>query len=79
MKQEIIERVVNITECGNLKKLFVSSPSSNICKKTRLRVVYDASLEAKKGDNSLNDCLYRRTILFQISVEFCYILDSILL
>ena len=38
----------------------VLTPAKNA---TKLRVVYDASLKAKKGDNSLNDCLYRGPIL----------------
>ena len=30
---------------------------------TKLRIVYDVSTKAKKGDKSLNECLYRGPVL----------------
>ena len=30
---------------------------------TKLRIVYDASIKAKRGDKSLNECLYRGPVL----------------
>ena len=63
VKQGIIKRAVNITEGGNLKHYLshhsVLTPAKNT---TKLRVVYDALLKDKKGDNSWNDCLYRGPI-----------------
>ena len=32
---------------------------------TKLRVVYDASSKAKKGNKSLNDCLYRGPVMLK--------------
>ena len=64
VKQGIIERVLDTTEGRNLKHYLSHHPVLTPAKHTtKLRVVYDASLKAKKGDNSLNDCLYRGPIL----------------
>ena len=64
VKQGIIESVVDVTEGGNLKHYLSHHPVLTPAKNTtKLRVMYDASLKAKKGDNSLNDCLYRGPIL----------------
>ena len=64
VRQGIIEKVVDKVKEGNLKHYLshhpVLTPTKNT---TKLRVVYDASLKAKKGDNSLNDCLYRGPVL----------------
>ena len=57
VRQGMIERVVEGMEKGNLKHYLAHHPV------LKLRMVYDASLKAKKGDNSLNDCLYRGLIL----------------
>ena len=77
----MIERVAERMEKGNLKHYLAHHPVLTPTKNTtKLRVVYDASLKAKKGDNNLNDCLYHGPILLpDLCVEFCCILDSILL
>ena len=64
MGQAVIEKVVDRIQEGNLKHYLSHHPVLTPAKNTtKLRVVYDASLKAKKGDNSLNDCLYRGPVL----------------
>ena len=64
MGQAVIEKVVDRIQEGNLKHYLSHHPVLTPAKNTtKLRVVYDASLKAKKGDNSLNDCLYCGPVL----------------
>ena len=72
VKQGIIQRGLDTTEGRNLKHYLSYHPVLTSAKHTtKLRVVYDASLKAKKGDNSLNDCLYCGPILLS---DLCGIL-----
>ena len=64
VKQGIIETVLDTTEGRNFKHYLSHHPVLSSAKHTtKLRVVYDASLKAKKGDNSLNNCLHCGPIL----------------
>ena len=63
VKLGIIEKVVLHTKVE--RKHYwphhqVVTPSKST---TKLRIVYDASTKAKKGDRSLNECLYRSPVL----------------
>ena len=63
IKQGIIEKVVVDTKVERKHYLPhhpVVIPSKST---TMLRIVYDASTKAKKGDKSLNECLYRGSVL----------------
>ena len=63
VKQGIIEKVVVDTKVERKHYLPhhpVVTPSKST---TKLRIVYDASTKAKKGDKSLNECLYRGPVL----------------
>ena len=63
VKQGIIEKVVvdkKVDGKHYLPHHPVVTPSKST---TKLRIVYDASIKAKKGDKSLNECLYRGPVL----------------
>ena len=64
LSRGIIEKVTRNSEEGPIKHYIphhpVVTPSKNT---TKVRIVYDASAKARKGDLSLNDCLYRGPVL----------------
>ena len=63
VKQGIIEKVIvdkKVEGKHYLPHHPVVTPSKST---TKLRIVYDASIKAKKGDKSLNECLYRGPVL----------------
>ena len=61
----IIEKVEN-TYTDNIKHYLPHHAVINPHKPTsKLRVVYDASSKAKKGNKSLNDCLYRGPVMLK--------------
>ena len=71
VEQGIIEKVVMDTKVERKHYLPhhpVVTPSKSTIK---LRIVYDASIKAKRGDKSLNECLYRGPVLLP---DLCEIL-----
>ena len=66
LKKEIIEEVNVGTEEGCKKHYIphhaVITPDR---KTTRVRIVYDASVKARKGCKSLNECLYRGPVILE--------------
>ena len=59
----VIEKVVNSSD-DTLKHYLPHHPILTPAKDTtKLRVVYDASVKAKKGAKSLNECLFRGPVL----------------
>ena len=59
-----IEKVTSNSEEGPIKHYIphhaVITPSKNTIK---MRIVYDASDKTRKGEKSLNDCLYRGPVM----------------
>ena len=80
VKQGVIEKVVERLANGNLKHYLsyhpILTPSKNT---TKLRVIYDASSKASKGDRSLNDCFYRGPVILLdlCGILLCFRLHSI--
>ena len=66
LQKGIIERVNNKTvEEGNIHYIphhAVITPGKAT---TKIRIVYDASAKSKKGNKSLNDCMYRGLVLIE--------------
>ena len=63
VKQGIIKKLVMATKVERKHYLLhhpVVTPSKST---TNLRIVYDASIKAKRGDKNLNECLYRGPVL----------------
>ena len=64
IKQGIIEKVTINTEITERRHYLPHHPVMTPSKSTtKLRVVYDASIKAKKRDKSLNECLHRGPVL----------------
>ena len=60
----IIEKVTKNMKEGKRKHYLPHHPVITPTKSTtKLRIVYDASAKARKGDRSLNECLYRGPVL----------------
>ena len=63
--QGIIEKVTINTETTERRHSLPHHPVMTPSKSTtKLRIVYDASIKAKKRDKSLNECLHRGPVLF---------------
>ncbi|XP_065891574.1 uncharacterized protein [Dysidea avara] len=64
VKQGIVEKVTTDTrtsqQCHYLPHHPVITPAKST---TKLRIVYDASTKAKRGEKSLNECLHRGPVL----------------
>ena len=61
----IIEKVTNNSDVGQIKHYIPHHPVITPTKSTtKMRIVYDASARARKGDKSLNECLLRGPVIF---------------
>ena len=60
----IIEKVTNNSDVGQIKHYIPHHPVITPTKSTtKMRIVYDASARARKGDKSLNECLLRGPVI----------------
>ena len=66
LNKEVIESVDDNSIQGKLKHYIphhaVVTPNKNT---TKLRIVYDVSAKTKKGNLSLNECLYRGPVILE--------------
>ena len=64
LSKGIIEKVTRDSEEGPIKHYVPHHPVITPSKSTtKVRIVYDASAKTRKGEQSLNDCLYRGPVI----------------
>ena len=77
LSKGVMESVDDNLIQGKLKHFIshhaVLTPNKNT---TKLRIAYDASAKSKKSNVSLNECLYRGSVIFE---DLCTPVDEILI
>lgn len=64
LSKGVIEKVTSDSEEGPIKHYIPHHPVITPSKSTtKIRIVYDASAKTRKGEQSLNDCLYRGPVI----------------